>query len=276
MAPATVGVGAPTGLLQALPPVVARGLPPPAIEELRSEERRVARPAGLPQTPAVFRPIGRAQLGPSVPRSLPQLPVVVGEGGWAAGCHCGGGAGASCFPCHCGSGCPHGSAQSPAPCGGAWAVPPPPDCVGPGGPAKNLPGVPPYSARRAVGRGPGWAGGPGGRSLDWYAGTDRRSLPGGAPAKIPPGFHPSDAKRARRRGPVGAAGPGGRSPSPSDGPGGHSRGRGGVPPNSLGVPPPDNDYLGGPAKNLPGVPPFAKRRASRGGMGGLMARVGAH
>ena len=49
--------------------------------EGRAEPRRLSpRSALLPRTPEGWRPTGRAQLGPSVPRPLPRLPVVVGEG----------------------------------------------------------------------------------------------------------------------------------------------------------------------------------------------------
>ena len=49
------------------------------------------RSASLPQPPARWCWTGRAPRGPSVPRPLPRLPVVVGEGGWAPDCQCGGG-----------------------------------------------------------------------------------------------------------------------------------------------------------------------------------------
>ena len=68
--------------------------------------------------------------------------------------------------------------------------------------------------------------------------------------------------------PGGLAGPGGRSPRQVGGPGGRSLDLGGVPPNSLGVPPPDCEYPGAPAQILPGVPPSAAKHASGGGAGG--------
>ena len=85
--------------------------------------------------PSAARPIG----APPPPAS----PYGGWGGGWAAGCHYDGGAGAGYCPCHCGSGIPHGSASSPVPCGGAWAPPSPPRLCWSRGPAKFFQESPP-------------------------------------------------------------------------------------------------------------------------------------
>ena len=97
-----------------------------------------------------------------------------------------------------------------------------------------------------------------------------------APAKNIPGVPSFVIKRASTGDPGGPAGLGGHSPCQVDGPGGRSLDPGGVRPNSLGVPPPDCEYPGAPAKILLGVPPSAGNDACGGGLVGLVARVGAH
>ena len=80
--------------------------------------------------------------------------------------------------------------------------------------------------------------------------------------------HPLYCEACKKGVAVGAGGSGGSSPSSSDGTGGRSQGRGGAPPNLVGVPPPGLLLSEGPFKFFPEVPPFAARRASRGSPGG--------
>ena len=65
------------------------------------------------------------------------------------------GLGLAVTPAPVGVGIPMGPLQALPSAVERGLLPHPLDCVGPGGPKENLPRVPSYAARRALGRGPG-------------------------------------------------------------------------------------------------------------------------
>ena len=100
------------------------------------------RPASLLQTPSEWRPIGRAQLGSSVPRPLPRLPVVVGEGVGRPVATAAGGLGLVASPAPVGVGAPTGPLQA-LNAAVARGLPPPRIVLVRQGPRKFCQGYPP-------------------------------------------------------------------------------------------------------------------------------------